>query len=213
MKTLKSRVNNNAGLQSNPNFKFESYVPQRWVMLQVNLVLRFFVIVVLCLILEHSAQAISVTPKSLFTYIESLNLSHVLWGKGSGVLSTKPPNPSFQVLLSPGISLWQKTLMRNYALCLRVKEAKESLIKSTLCCSLTDFDLHNDTNKTICRTSEKKERKTNKRENVYQLREDQSKYSFGLKEIKKNQKIKRKKRNTFKLKVKEDNKNMDTSDW
>lgn len=145
MKTLKNRVNNNAGLQSNPNFKFESYVPQRWVMLQVNLVLRFFVIVVLCLILEHSAQAISVTPKSLFTYIESLNLSHVLWGKGSGVLSTKPPNPSFQVLLSPGISLWQKTLMRNYALCLRVKEAKESLIKSTLCCSLTDFDLHNDT--------------------------------------------------------------------
>ena len=68
-------------------------------------------------------------------------------------------------------------------------------------------------NKTICRTSEKKERKTNKRENVYQLREDQSKYSFGLKEIKKNQKIKRKKRNIFKLKVKEDNKNMDTSDW
>lgn len=48
-------------------------------------------------------------------------------------------------------------------------------------------------NKTICRTSEKKERKTKKRENVYQLREDQSKYSFGLKEIKKSQKIKRKK--------------------
>lgn len=65
-------------------------------------------------------------------------------------------------------------------------------------------------NKTICRTSKKKERKTEKRENVYQLREDQSKYSFGLKKIKKNQKIKRKKkRNTFKLKVKEDTKNMD----
>ena len=65
-------------------------------------------------------------------------------------------------------------------------------------------------NKTICRTSKKKGRKTEKRENVYQLREDQSKYSFDLEKIKKNQKIKRKKkRNTFKLKVKEDTKNMD----
>ena len=65
-------------------------------------------------------------------------------------------------------------------------------------------------NNTICRTSKKKERKTEKRETVYQFREDQSKYSLGLKEIKKNQKIKRKKkRNTFKLKVKEDTKNMD----
>lgn len=111
-------------------------------MLQDNVVLRFFVIVVLCLILEHSAQAISITLKSLFTYIESLWI-YILWGKGvRGFYPLSHQTPHFKYFESViYTSLWQKTLMRNYALCLRVKEAKESLNGNTLCCSLTDFDL------------------------------------------------------------------------
>lgn len=61
----------------------------------------------------------------------------------------------------------------------------------------------------VGRQKRNKERKTEKRETVYQLREDQSKYSFGLKERKTKRLKEKKKRNAFKLKVKEDTKNMD----